>query len=483
MTIFLNDLDGTDGFSLTTQELGDRSGFDVSSAGDVNGDGLADFLVGAFAAKADFASNPSGGRQLGAAYVVYGRAQNDRSEVDLQSLDGSDGCKIDSGLDQDSLGLSVSGAGDFNGDGLDDIVIRSLGSRAYVVFGGANEGAASFSTSALNGANGFNYDLETAGNEILHKARSAGDINNDGFDDVFSTGAGDDLVDGGAGDDRGALGDGDDTAHGGAGNDLLKGDSGNDALYGEAGSDRLLLGAGDDKAFGGDGDDLIYVRPDELNRRDVIDGGDGLRDTLVSIGADFLNLRDHGLNLDVEQVRLASGQAVAVRSKDLTLIGANGDETFRLQADDLITTNLPGGGTSTQAVTGSYKVFAGDGDDRILASNREDILFGQDGDDVILGGDRNDMITGGAGLDRIRGDEGADTFIFERGFEIDIIYDFENNTDKLDVSNFSFRTFATDIAARIDVVNSKTVVDLGPGDRIILIRIAPSELDASDFIV
>ncbi len=93
------------------------------------------------------------------------------------------------------------------------------------------------------------------------------------------------------------------------------------------------------------------------------------------------------------------------------------------------------------------------------------------------------MITGGAGLDRIRGDEGADTFIFERGFEIDIIYDFENNTDKLDVSNFSFRTFATDIAARIDVVNSKTVVDLGPGDRIILIGIAPSELDASDFIV
>ena len=93
------------------------------------------------------------------------------------------------------------------------------------------------------------------------------------------------------------------------------------------------------------------------------------------------------------------------------------------------------------------------------------------------------MITGGAGLDRIRGDEGADTFIFERGFEIDIIYDFENNTDKLDVSNFSFRTFATDIAARIDVVNSKTVVDLGPGDRIILIGIATNELDASDFIV
>ena len=66
-----------------------------------------------------------------------------------------------------------------------------MGSRAYVVFGGANEGAASFSTSALNGANGFNYDLETAGNEILHKARSAGDINNDGFDDiVVNTGLG-----------------------------------------------------------------------------------------------------------------------------------------------------------------------------------------------------------------------------------------------------------------------------------------------------
>lgn len=191
MTIFLNDLDGTDGFSLSTQEPGDRSGFDVSSAGDINGDGLADFLVGAFAAKANFASNPGNGRQVGAAYVVYGRAQNDRSEVDLKSLDGTDGFKIDSGLDQDSLGLSVSGAGDFKGDGLDDIVIRSFGPRANVVFGGANESAASFSTSALNGANGFNYDLETVGRDILHKARSAGDINNDGFDDiVVNTGLG-----------------------------------------------------------------------------------------------------------------------------------------------------------------------------------------------------------------------------------------------------------------------------------------------------
>ena len=68
-------------------------------------------------------------------------------------------------------------------------------------------------------------------------------------------------------------------------------------------------------------------------------------------------------------------------------------------------------------------------------------MFGQDWDDVILGGDGNDMITGGAGLDRIRGDEGTDTFIFERDFEIDIIYDFENSTDKQDVSDFGFRDF------------------------------------------
>ena len=373
--------------------------------------------------------------------------------------------------------ISLDGAGDINGDGFDDLVIgtyygvnddfQGIG-KSFIVFG--------FNTGAFD-------EVGTTGNDAFTGNARQNKIALGQGDDVFSTGAGDDLVDGGAGDDRGALGDGDDTARGGAGNDLLKGDNGNDALYGEAGNDRLLLGAGDDKAFGGDGDDLIYVRPDELNRRDIIDGGDGLRDTLVSIGADFLNLRDHGLNLDFEQVRLASGQTVTVRSKDLTLIGANGDETFRLQADDIITTNLPGGGTSTHAVTGSYKVIAGDGDDRIFASNREDILFGQSGDDVILGGDRSDIIGGGAGLDRMRGGEGADTFIFERGFEIDIIYDFENNTDKLDVSDFGFRDFATNIAARIDVVNGKTVVDLGPGDRIILIGIATSELDTSDFIL
>ena len=60
---------------------------------------------------------------------------------------------------------------------------------------------------------------------------------------------------------------------------------------------------------------------------------------------------------------------------------------------------------------------------------------------------------------------------------------FENSTHKLDVSDFSCRDFATNIAARIVVVNGKTIVDIGPDDGIIMYSFATIELDGSDLIV
>ena len=62
-TLNLSILDGTNGFRLSGVAGGDRSGRAVSSAGDVNGDGLADLLVG-------HTPTPGG---TGASYVVFGR--------------------------------------------------------------------------------------------------------------------------------------------------------------------------------------------------------------------------------------------------------------------------------------------------------------------------------------------------------------------------------------------------------------------------
>src|SRR5262249_34696624 len=96
----------------------DRSGLSVSSAGDFNGDGFADLIVGA----PDTGwVHVSPGR--GASYVVLGKASGFNPSIDLGSLDGSNGFRLDAPVSSsDWTGYSVSSA-DVNGDGFDDLVI------------------------------------------------------------------------------------------------------------------------------------------------------------------------------------------------------------------------------------------------------------------------------------------------------------------------------------------------------------------------
>ncbi len=111
---------------LTGQAAGDHAGWSVAGAGDVDGDGYDDILVGAYLADA-------GGADSGAAYLLYGPVDSDLS------LDDADVILVgeDAG---DSAGCFVAGAGDLDGDGLDDLAIGAFGvsndtGAAYVVYG------------------------------------------------------------------------------------------------------------------------------------------------------------------------------------------------------------------------------------------------------------------------------------------------------------------------------------------------------------
>jgi len=137
-------------------------GGSLASAGDVNGDGYADVVVGAVGA--------SGGS--GQVYLYLGGATGLASSPAM-TITGSDGFTA-------SFGTSVASAGDVNGDGYADVVVGAYAAaragRAYLFLGGA-AGLSSSPAAALTGPDGSDGQFGGA-------VASAGDINADGFADV-----------------------------------------------------------------------------------------------------------------------------------------------------------------------------------------------------------------------------------------------------------------------------------------------------------
>lgn len=361
--IELSSLNGASGFIINGIDINDFSGTSVSAAGDVNGDGIDDLIVGASLA------DPNSNNEAGEVYVVLGQAGGFTSPLELSTLGGSTGFIIEGVSGDDLTGVSVSSAGDFNGDGIDDIIIGARGvstvasdaGASYVIFGQTTLPTSPLVLSSLNGTNGFVINGIDENDFSGTSVSSAGDVNGDGYDD---------LIIGADGADRGvdlAIGESyvlfgsdytsavtqegtsaDETLPGGGGRDILIGGQGNDLLIGNGGTDVLRGGEGNDVLAIGD---LSFDRLAGGNGVDTVrlDGAGPTLDLTAASGSSMTGIEQidiTGSGANVLSLSLLSVLNLSDHSNTLTVFGDSND-----------TVGLGGGWTSAGTTTIDSQLF------------------------------------------------------------------------------------------------------------------------------
>ncbi len=173
-------------FSIVGWDEEDTVGGRIAAAGDVNGDELADILVGAPGARQDDLWG------VGRAFVVFGKQGAD--DVMLSAVAQGEGggfrIALETPIESWNIGDALAGVGDINSDGFDDIglgVKRAPGGfdyyepapgRAYVIYG-KDDAAAVMLEDADEGVGGFAFEGLSAGGDVGASMAGVGDVNGD----------------------------------------------------------------------------------------------------------------------------------------------------------------------------------------------------------------------------------------------------------------------------------------------------------------
>ena len=351
------------GFTINANVSGNSFGFDINSSlnltynftphfltsplGDINADGINDMALLATDIGCCAAWNEP------RAYIIFGAIDN--VDINLSEIEAGNGGFV---IYNDASAISfsntaqiygaVSGTGDINGDGFDDLMIGDpyaaggYGNNAngvvYIVYGKSDTSAVYLSDVVTS--NGGFYTTGELGDELGYWLSRAGDTNGDGIDDMLFGSA---YADPGSLSKAGSVylmaGKGDNISHWGTdSNDVLTGTAIGDSIAAGQGNDTLTGNGGADVLYGGPGDDTIVISDTSFIR---IDGGTG-NDTLQLDGA--------GLLLD-----LASASA-RVRNVEMIDITGSGDNTL----------------TFNKSVSGSTRIIVkGDVGDTVFSFNQQ----------------------------------------------------------------------------------------------------------------
>ena len=297
-------------------------------------------------------------------------------------------------------------------DGVDFLAGSALAANALFGLGGDD---------TLQGGAAADTVFGGAQNDDLTGLGGADRLYGDEGSDTLSGGEGDDRLFGGAVSDWLHGEAGDDRLFAGGERDWLYGDAGADDLYGGGHDDQLLAGSGDDRLYGGAGFDGVFGGVGH----DLVDAGSGGG---LQLGGDGNDSLTGGLGDDSQRGEVGNDQLSGGAGLD-TLNGDAGDDILR-------------GGDGADLLNGD------DGNDQLYGGMGRNRLDGGAGDDVLIGGAQGDILDGGTGDDVLTGGGGRDVFVFTHAAERDVITDFDNGDDRIDLQAFGLDAGDIQLAVR-----------------------------------
>jgi Ca2+-binding RTX toxin-like protein len=399
--VLLSDVaNGIGGFAIKAEASGDLANMSVAYGEDFNHDGYKDFLIGA-------PHNGEGGSNAGALYIVWGGGA---SFVDLSVIAaGMGGVKI-IGSAGSLTGSAVATLGDLNGDGTKDIMIASPGGSETV--------------SIVYASATWQPDINVYGSNLA-------DVMGNGFGGLNKIGSGNDYIMALGGNDTVSSGDGNDTIDGGAGADSLSGGLGDDTYLVDNALDTVVEAAGE-------GIDTVIASASVTLAANV---------EILKLGVS--SLTGTGNAQDNTIIGTAGSDTLNGGAGNDTLTGGAGNDTYAIDSLADVIEELAAGGTDS--VISSVDYTLGANLENLTLSNPAHVatgnalnnrITGTVGDDTLDGAAGADTLTGGAGNDVYNVDNALDSVVELAGGGVDTVVASINYTLGANVENLQLQGLA-----------------------------------------